>query len=121
MSVHFDVRGVEVRCRIRLQDKSNFATVDVVVEISNSQSAGIDKESDSAIELDSKQLVAMSQISCVVKESGTTACEASCAHPPQRAVRIDDDRCEYVATAFNHDVIVAQLSAVRSGLKLGRS
>ena len=75
-----------------LQDNSNFATVDVVMEINNSESAVIAKESESAIEFDSKQLMAMSQINCVIKEGETTSRAAGRAHPPQRAVRIDDGR-----------------------------
>ena len=72
-------------CGIRLQDNSNFATVDVVVEINDSEIAVIAKESDSAIEIDSKQSRATSQINCVVKESGTTG--SRCQPCPPTAAR----------------------------------
>ena len=43
-----------------------------MVEINNSETAVIGKEGESAIELDSRQLVAMAYIGCVIKEDGTT-------------------------------------------------
>ena len=67
------IHGFVVCCGIRLQDNSNFATVDIVVEINDSETAVIAKQGDSAIEIDSKQLVAMSQINSVIKEGGSTA------------------------------------------------
>jgi hypothetical protein len=62
------------------------------MKIDNSETAVIANQGDSAIELDSRQLVAMTQINCVIKEDGTKAVQASRAHPPQCAVRIDDGR-----------------------------
>src|SRR6266496_2367747 len=111
-NVHLDHCRFEVRCGIRVQDNSNFATVDVVVEINNSETAVIAKEGESAIEVDSRQLVAMSQIGCVIKEGDITERQASRAHPPQCAVRIDDGRFEIATRPFNHDVVVAQIGAI---------
>ena len=88
---------VVVCCGIRVQDHPNFATIDVVVEINNSETAVIANEGDSAVEVDSSQLVAMTQINCVIKEDSTTARDAGRAHPSQCAVRIDDGRCESAA------------------------
>ena len=65
-----------------------------MMEINNSETAVIAKEGDSAIEIDSRQLVAMTQIGCVIKEGETTDRDAGRAHPPQCAVRIDDGRFE---------------------------
>ena len=83
-----------------------------MVEIDNSEIAVIANEGESAIELDSSQLVAMTHIDCVIKEDDITARQASRAHPPQCAVRIDDARFEMAARPVNHDVVVAQISAI---------
>ena len=84
-SIHLDVHRFEVRCGIRVQDNSNFATVDVMVEIDNSEIAVIAKQGDSAIEFDSRQLVAMTHIYCVIKEGGTT--DSRCQPCPPIAMR----------------------------------
>ena len=42
-------------CGIHVQDNSNFATVDVVMEIDNSETAVIANEGDTAVEIDSSQ------------------------------------------------------------------
>src|SRR6266481_2546542 len=82
------------------------------MEISNSETAVIANECDCAVEVDSRQLVAMSQINCVIKEDGTTERDASRAHPPQCAIRIDDGRCETAARPFNRDIVVAQIGVI---------
>ena len=71
-SVHLNVHRVVVCCGIFVQDNSDFATVDVMVEIPDSETTVIGKEGDCAIEVDSRQLAAMTQIGCVIKENGTT-------------------------------------------------
>ena len=77
-AIHFNVHRVRSRsCGIRVKDNPNFARVDVMVEINNSETAVIGKESESAIELDSRQLGAMAYIDCVIKEDGTTGREVS--------------------------------------------
>src|SRR5436190_3348038 len=111
-SVHFNVHRVVVGCGIRIQDNSNLLTVDVMVKISNSETAVIGKESESAIELDSRQLVAMTQIGCVIKEDDTSGRDASRAHPPQCAIRVDNGRFEIATRPFNHDVVVAQIGVI---------
>ena len=83
-----------------------------MVEINNSETAVIGKHGDSAIEVDSRQFAAMTQIGCVIKEGGTTDRDAGRAHPPQCAVRIDDGRCEIATRPFNHDVVVAQIGVI---------
>ena len=83
-----------------------------MVEINNSKTAVIANEGDSAIEVDSKQLMAMTEINCVIKEDDITGRDASRAHPPQCAVRIDDGRLEIATRPFNHDVVVAQVRAI---------
>src|SRR6266496_4964213 len=116
-SVHLNVHRIVVLCGIRVQDNANFATVDVVVKINNSETAIIANEGESAIELDSRQLVAMTQIDCVIKEGDITERQASRAHPPQCAVRIDDGRFETATRPFNHDVVVAQISVTCTSLQ----
>ena len=51
--------GFEVGGGIRVHDNPDFATVDIVMEIDYAEIAVIAKQGDSAIELDSRQLVAM--------------------------------------------------------------
>ena len=60
-----------------------------MVEISDSETAVIPKEGDSAIELDSKQLVAISQIDGVIKEgrnyrSKSRPCQPTAVRRPYR-------------------------------------
>ena len=55
-------------CGIRVQDNSNFATVDIVVEKSDPDTAVIANLGESAIEIDSIQLGTMSKIDSVIKE-----------------------------------------------------
>src|SRR6266487_1758588 len=105
-SIHLDVHRFVEGCRIRLQDNSNLAKVDIVVEKSDSDTAVIPNLIDSAIEVVSIQPGAMNEIGSVIKEGGSVTREASCAHPPQRAVRIDDGWCEIVTT-LNHDIVIA--------------
>ena len=83
----------------------------VVVEISDSDTAVIAEEGETAIELVSIELGANSKIDCVIKEGGNIARVASRAHPAQCPVRIDDARRKIAAWALNHDVVVTQLGA----------
>src|SRR5437762_800392 len=91
-SIHFNVHRFVKGCGIRVQDNSNFAAVDIVVEKSDADVAIIAKLGGSAVEIDPIQLGAMSKISSVIKEDGNTARKASGAHPAQCAVCIDDGR-----------------------------
>ncbi len=83
-----------------------------MVEIDNSETAVIANLGESAIELDSSQQVAMTQINCVIKKGGANDGDACGAHPSQCAVGIDDDRCKIAARSVSHDVVVAQIPAV---------
>src|SRR6266513_1754275 len=116
-SVHLNVHRIVVLCGIHVQDNSVFATVDVVVAINHSETAVIANEGESAIELDSRQLVTMTQIDCVIKEGDITEPQASRAHPPQCAVRIDDGRFESATRPFDHHVVVAQISVPCTSLQ----
>src|SRR5262249_19788609 len=104
-------------CGIRVQNNSHLAAVDIVVEELNSEVTVIANHGDSPIELDSIESRTMSKVGSIIKEGGTNICEASCAHPPQCPIRVDNGRCETAATAFDHNVIVTQKSAVRPGLE----
>ena len=73
-----------VRCGICVQDNSNFAAVDIMVEINDSETAVIAKQGDSAIELDSKQLAAVTYIDRVIEEGGTPL-ESASAWPTHRS------------------------------------
>src|SRR4029077_17590406 len=117
MSVHFNVHRVVLCCGICVQDNSKFATVDVMVETINFETAVIANLGDSAVEVDSSYFAAMTQIDCVIKEDGTTEGDAGRAHPPQCAVRIDDGRCEIATRSFSHDVVVAQIGAICASLQ----
>src|SRR5436190_18214654 len=89
-SVHLDVYGLVIGYGIRVQNNSHLAAIDVVVEELNSKIAVIANHGDGSIEIDSIELRAMRKIGGVVKEGGTNTREASCAHPPQFPVRIDN-------------------------------
>ena len=108
---------VVVGCRIRIQDNSNFARVDVMVEINNSKVAVIGKLGEGAIELDSRQFAAMTHINCIIKEDGTTGGDAGRAHPSQAAVRIEDGRLEIAASSLKHHVVVAQIGVIGASLQ----
>ena len=83
-----------------------------MVEINNSETAVIGKDSENAIELDSSQLRAMAYIGCVIKKDGTTGRDVSRAYPPQCTVGIDNSWFEIAARPFNHHVVVAQIGVM---------
>src|SRR5262249_27345637 len=119
-SVNLNIYRVIVCCGIRIQDDSNFTKVDIVVKIDDSEVAVIGKLGYSAVEINSNQFAAPTHIGCVIKKDRPTGGDASRAYPSQCAVRIDDARCKIAATAFNHDVVVAQISVICTSLQDGR-
>src|SRR5205823_6087366 len=89
-SVHLDVYRLGEGCGIRVQDNSKFATVDIVVEISDPETAVIAHFGDGAVEIDSIQPGAIRNIDRVIEEGGRSSSETTRANPSQRTVRIDD-------------------------------
>src|SRR4029077_17738026 len=106
-SVHLNVYRLREGCGIRVQDNSNFATVDIVMEKSDPETAVIANLGDGAVEIDSIQAGTMSQINSIIKKASRITRKPSRANPSQRTVRVDDGGREIAACSLNHDVVVA--------------